>query len=164
MFVAAGLGAYGIAMFHLFTHAFFKALLFLGAGSVIHSVHEEQDIRKMGGISKFIPLTHLMMIIGTISLMGFPFTSGYYSKDAIIETAYLSDSSFAGYAYYLLTVGVFMTSFYSWRLIFMVFNGKTRMAEEDFKKVHESSSVMIIPLIFLSVGALSFGYLFKSYF
>ncbi len=164
MFVAAGLGAYGIAMFHLFTHAFFKALLFLGAGSVIHSVHEEQDIRKMGGISKFIPLTHLMMIIGTISLMGFPFTSGYYSKDAIIETAYLSDSSYAGYAYYLLTVGVFMTSFYSWRLIFMVFNGKTRMAEEDFKKVHESSSVMIIPLIFLSVGALSFGYLFKSYF
>ena len=164
MFVAAGLGAYGIAMFHLFTHAFFKALLFLGAGSVIHSVHEEQDIRKMGGISKFIPLTHLMMIIGTISLMGFPFTSGYYSKDAIIETAYLSDSSFAGYAYYLLTVGVFMTSFYSWRLIFMVFNGKTRMAEEDYRKVHESSPVMIIPLVFLSIGALTFGYLFKSYF
>ena len=102
MFVAAGLGAYGAAMFHLFTHAFFKALLFLGAGSVIHAVHEEQDIRKMGGISNFVPITQLMMIIGTISLMGFPFTSGYYSKDAIIETAYLSNSNFADYAYILL--------------------------------------------------------------
>ena len=113
MFVAAGLGAYGVAMFHLFTHAFFKALLFLGAGSVIHSVHEEQDIRKMGGISNFIPITQVMMIIGTISLMGFPFTSGYYSKDAIIETAYLSNSNFADYAYILLTIGVVMTSFLS---------------------------------------------------
>ena len=127
MFVAAGLGAYGVAMFHLFTHAFFKALLFLGAGSVIHAVHEEQDIRKMGGISNFIPITQVMMIIGTISLMGFPFTSGYYSKDAIIETAYLSNSNFADYAYILLTIGVVMTSFYSWRLMFLVFNGKTRM-------------------------------------
>ena len=110
MFVAAGLGAYGAAMFHLFTHAFFKALLFLGAGSVIHAVHEEQDIRKMGGISNFVPITQLMMIIGTISLMGFPFTSGYYSKDAIIETAYLSNSNFADYAYILLTVCLLYTS------------------------------------------------------
>ena len=164
MFVAAGLGAYGAAMFHLFTHAFFKALLFLGAGSVIHAVHEEQDIRKMGGISNFVPITQLMMIIGTISLMGFPFTSGYYSKDAIIETAYLSNSNFADYAYILLTVGVVMTSFYSWRLMFLVFNGKTRMAEEDLSKVHESSSVMLIPLIILAIGALFFGFLFKSYF
>ena len=164
MFVAAGLGAYGVAMFHLFTHAFFKALLFLGAGSVIHAVHEEQDIRKMGGISNFIPITQVMMIIGTISLMGFPFTSGYYSKDAIIETAYLSNSNFADYAYILLTIGVVMTSFYSWRLMFLVFNGKTRMAEEDYRKVHESSSIMLIPLMILAIGALFFGFIFKSYF
>ncbi len=164
MFVAAGLGAYGVAMFHLFTHAFFKALLFLGAGSVIHAVHEEQDIRKMGGISNYIPITQIMMIIGTISLMGFPFTSGYYSKDAIIESAYLSNSLFADYAYILLTVGVVMTSFYSWRLIFLVFNGETRMSEEDYRKVHESSSVMLIPLIILAIGALFFGFLFKGYF
>ena len=151
-------------MFHLFTHAFFKALLFLGAGSVIHAVHEEQDIRKMGGISNFIPITQVMMIIGTISLMGFPFTSGYYSKDAIIETAYLSNSNFADYAYILLTIGVVMTSFYSWRLMFLVFNGKTRMAEEDYRKVHESSSIMLIPLMILAIGALFFGFIFKSYF
>ena len=164
MFVAAGLGAYGVAMFHLFTHAFFKALLFLGAGSVIHAVHEEQDIRKMGGIASFIPITHLMMLIGTISIMGFPFTSGFYSKDAIIETAYLSNSSFSTYAYLLTTLGVVMTSFYSWRLIFLVFNGKTRMEEEKFSKIHESSGVMTVPLMILALGALSFGFLFKGYF
>ena len=164
MFVAAGLGAYGVAMFHLFTHAFFKALLFLGAGSVIHAVQEEQDIRKMGGISNFIPITHLMMIVGTISIMGFPFTSGFYSKDAIIETAYLSHSNFSTYAYLLITAGVVMTSFYSWRLIFLVFNGKSRMNEEKLSKVHESSSVMTVPLMILALGALFFGFLFKNYF
>ena len=164
MFFAAGLGAYGAAMFHLFTHAFFKALLFLGAGSVIHSVHEEQDIRKMGGIYKFTPLTHAMMVIGTISLMGFPFTSGFYSKDAIIEAAYLSDALFSNYAYFLGTLGVVMTSFYSWRLMFLTFNGNTRMEEQKFREVHESPYVMLIPLFILSIGALSFGYIFKSYF
>ena len=164
MFVAAGLGAYGAAMFHLFTHAFFKALLFLGAGSVIHAVHKEQDIRKMGGIGTFIPISHLMMLVGTISIMGFPFTSGFYSKDAIIETAYLSHSSFSTYAYLLITAGVVMTSFYSWRLIFLVFNGKTRMDEEKLSKVHESSGVMTVPLMILALGALLFGFLFKNYF
>jgi len=164
MFVAAGLGAYGAAMFHLFTHAFFKALLFLGAGSVIHAVHEEQDIRKMGGIRNFIPITHLMMLVGTISIMGFPFTSGFYSKDVIIETAYLSHSSFSTYAYLLITAGVVMTSFYSWRLIFLVFNGKSRMPEEKLSKVHESSGVMTVPLMILALGALLFGFFFKNYF
>ncbi len=164
MFVAAGLGAYGAAMFHLFTHAFFKSLLFLGAGSVIHAVHKEQDIRKMGGISHFVPITHLMMIVGTISIMGFPFTSGFYSKDAIIEAAYLSHSSFSNYAYLLITAAVIMTSFYSWRLIFLVFNGKTRMEEEKFSTVHESTSVMTVPLMILALGALFFGFLFKNYF
>ena len=164
MFFAAGLGAYGAAMFHLFTHAFFKALLFLGAGSVIHAVNGEQDIRKMGGIYKFTPFTHTMMIIGTVSLMGFPFTSGYYSKDAIIEAAFLSNASFSSYAYILGTLGVVMTSFYSWRLIFLTFNGKTRMDEEKFKKVSDSPRVMLLPLALLAIGALFFGYLFKSYF
>ena len=164
MFFAAGLGAYGAAMFHLFTHAFFKALLFLGAGSVIHSVHEEQDIRKMGGIYIFTPITHAMMVIGTISLMGFPFTSGFYSKDAIIEAAYLSDALFSNYAYFLGTLGVVMTSFYSWRLMFLTFNGKTRMEEQKFREVHESPNVMLMPLFILAIGALSFGYIFKSYF
>ena len=164
MFVAAGLGAYGAAMFHLFTHAFFKSLLFLGAGSVIHAVHKEQDIRKMGGISHFVPITHLMMIVGTISIMGFPFTSGFYSKDAIIEAAYLSHSSFSNYAYLLITAAVIMTSFYSWRLIFLVFNGKSRMEEEKLSTVHESTSVMTVPLMILALGALFFGFLFKNYF
>ena len=164
MFFAAGLGAYGAAMFHLFTHAFFKALLFLGAGSVIHSVHEEQDIRKMGGIYIFTPLTHAMMVVGTISLMGFPFTSGFYSKDAIIEAAYLSDAMFSNYAYFLGTLGVVMTSFYSWRLMFLTFNGNTRMEEQKFREVHESPYVMLMPLFILAIGALSFGYIFKSYF
>ena len=164
MFFAAGLGAYGAAMFHLFTHAFFKALLFLGAGSVIHSVHDEQDIRKMGGIYIFTPLTHAMMVIGTISLMGFPFTSGFYSKDAIIEAAYLSDAVFSNYAYFLGTLGVVMTSFYSWRLMFLTFNGNTRMEEQKFREVHESPYIMLVPLFILAIGALSFGYIFKSYF
>ena len=164
MFFAAGLGAYGAAMFHLFTHAFFKALLFLGAGSVIHAVNDEQDMRKMGGIYQFIPFTQVMMVIGTISLMGFPFTSGFYSKDAIIEAAYLSNSMFSSYAYILGTLGVVMTSFYSWRLIFLTFNGTSRMEEDNLKKVHESANVMLIPLLLLAVGALSFGFIFRSYF
>ena len=164
MFFAAGLGAYGAAMFHLFTHAFFKALLFLGAGSVIHAVNDEQDMRKMGGIYQFIPFTQVMMVIGTVSLMGFPFTSGFYSKDAIIEAAYLSNSMFSSYAYILGTLGVVMTSFYSWRLMFLTFNGNSRMGEDNLKKVHESPNVMLIPLFLLAIGALFFGYLFKSYF
>jgi NADH-quinone oxidoreductase subunit L len=164
MFFAAGLGAYGAAMFHLFTHAFFKALLFLGAGSVIHAVNDEQDMRKMGGIYQFIPFTQVMMVIGTISLMGFPFTSGFYSKDAIIEAAYLSNSMFSSYAYILGTLGVVMTSFYSWRLIFLTFNGTSRMEEDNLKKVHESPNVMLIPLLLLAVGALFFGFLFRTYF
>ena len=164
MFFAAGVGAYHIAIFHLFTHAFFKALLFLCAGSVIHSLNEEQDIRKMGGIYIFTPLTHAMMVVGTISLMGFPFTSGFYSKDAIIEAAYLSDAMFSNYAYFLGTLGVVMTSFYSWRLMFLTFNGSTRMEEQKFREVHESPYVMLMPLFILAMGALSFGYIFKSYF
>ena len=164
MFFAVGVGAYGAAMFHLFTHAFFKALLFLGAGSVIHAVSDEQDIRKMGGLYNYIPFTHMLMIIGTISLMGFPFTAGYYSKDAIIESAYLASSGFSSYAFIIGLLGVLMTSFYSWRLMFLTFNGTTRIEEKDIVNIHESPKVMLIPLIVLAVGALFSGFFFKDYF
>ena len=164
MFFAVGVGAYGAAMFHLFTHAFFKALLFLGAGSVIHAVSDEQDIRKMGGLSNYIPFTHILMIIGTISLMGFPYTAGYYSKDAIIESAYLASSGFSSYAFIIGLIGVLMTSFYSWRLMFLTFNGTTRIEEKDISHIHESPNVMLMPLIILAIGALFSGFFFKDFF
>ena len=164
MFFAVGVGAYGAAMFHLFTHAFFKALLFLGAGSVIHAVNDEQDIRKMGGLSNYVPFTHMLMIVGTISLMGFPFTAGYYSKDAIIESAYLASSGFSSYAFIIGLLGVVMTSFYSWRLIFLTFNGPIRVNEKDIPNIHESPNVMLLPLIVLAIGALFSGFFFKDFF
>ncbi len=126
MFVALGLGAYGAGIFHLFTHAFFKALLFLGAGSVIHALHGEQDLRNMGGLRKAIPFTFAMMVAGTLSLTGFPFTAGFFSKDAIIDVAAVSQAPYAKYAFVLLVVAAFLTSFYSWRLIFMAFFGKPK--------------------------------------
>ncbi len=121
MFVALGVGAYGAAVFHLFTHAFFKALLFLGAGSVIHAVSDEQDMRRMGGLRRHIPMTYWMMIVGTLALTGFPFTAGYYSKDAIIESAFVGENAFAMYGYIMTVIAALLTSFYSWRLIFMTF-------------------------------------------
>ncbi len=164
MFFAAGIGAYHIAMFHLFTHAFFKALLFLGAGSVIHAFHEEQNISKMGGVWKKIPYTMILMLIGTLALTGFPFLSGFYSKDAIIEFAYLKDSSVG---YYACSVGVFtafLTAIYSWRLFFKTFLGKYNNKSIPIEKTHESPLVMIIPLIILAIGALLAGYFFKDLF
>ena len=162
MFFAAGVGAYHIAMFHLFTHAFFKALLFLGAGSVIHAFHEEQDITRMGGVWKKIPYTMVLMLIGTLALTGFPFLSGFYSKDAIIEFAYLKGTSVG---YYASSVGIFtalLTAIYSWRLFFKTFFGDYNNKSISIEKTHESPLVMIIPLIILAVGALSAGYLFKD--
>src|SRR5919112_2197394 len=126
MFVGLGVGAYGAGVFHLFTHAFFKALLFLGAGSVIHAMHHEQDIRHMGALRRYIPLTTAMMLIGNLALTGFPFTAGYYSKDAIIEAAYASHSSAGAFAFLATVVAAFMTSFYSWRLFFLTFEGTAR--------------------------------------
>ena len=123
MFFAAGVGAYHVAMFHLFTHAFFKALLFLGAGSVIHAFGDEQDIRKMGGIRKRLPFTYFFMLIGTLALTGFPLLSGFYSKDAIIEFAYLKNSSLGNYAATIGIITAFLTSIYSWRLFFKTFHG-----------------------------------------
>ena len=164
MFFAAGLGAYHIAIFHLFTHAFFKALLFLGAGSVIHAFNDEQDMRHMGGVWKKIPYTYSLMIIGTLALTGFPFLSGFFSKDAIIETAYSSTSFFAGYAVTNGVLTAFMTSLYSWRLIFMTFHGTFNNKNISLSKVHESPAVMLMPLLFLALGAIFAGYAFKDYF
>lgn len=164
MFVAAGVGAYEAAMFHLFTHAFFKALLFLSSGSVIHAMHHEQDMRKMGGLYKMIPLTYFMMLIGTLALTGFPFTSGYFSKDAIIEAAFAAGNSAHMYAFVLLVIAALFTSFYSWRLIFLTFHGPSRASKEVLSHVHESPASMTIPLIILAIGALAAGAFFGSSF
>jgi len=162
MFFAAGVGAYHVAIFHLFTHAFFKALLFLGAGSVIHAFKDQQDIRRMGGVWKKIPYTWCLMLIGTLALTGFPFLSGFYSKDAIIEFAYFKNSNVG---YYAMTVGIltaFLTAIYSWRLFFKTFHGKYNNSDLSIEKMHESPLVMLIPLIFLALGALFIGYAFKE--
>tara|TARA_B100001093_G_scaffold515884_1_gene593286 strand:+ start:1400 stop:3304 length:1905 start_codon:yes stop_codon:yes gene_type:complete len=162
MFFAAGVGAYHIAMFHLFTHAFFKALLFLGAGSVIHAFQEEQDITKMGGVWRKIPYTMILMLIGTLALTGFPFLSGFYSKDAIIEFAYLKGTSVGYYASSVGVLTAFLTAIYSWRLFFKTFFGEYNNKSIPIEKTHESPLVMIIPLIILAIGALAAGYLFKE--
>jgi len=164
MFFAAGVGAYSVAMFHLFTHAFFKALLFLGSGSVIHSFKNEQDINQMGGVWKKIPYTYSLMIIGTLALTGFPFLSGYYSKDAIIEFAFLRGSSLGTYASYLGVFTALLTSIYSWRLIFKTFHGNYNNSEVRIENIHESPLVMLLPLIFLAIGAIFAGILFKEIF
>ena len=164
MFVALGSGAYQIAIFHLFTHAFFKALLFLGSGSVIHAVSDEQDIRKMGGLYKLIPLTWIVMLIGTLGLTGAPLMSGYYSKDGIIEAAFVSQTEGHFYAFYLLVISALLTSFYSWRLIFLTFNGKSNISIEIFSKIHESPKVMLFPLIILSMLTIFSGVYFADYF
>jgi NADH-quinone oxidoreductase subunit L len=163
MFFAAGMGAYNVAIFHLFTHAFFKALLFLGAGSVIHAFHDEQNIEKMGGVWKKIPLTYALMLIGTLALTGFPLLAGFYSKDAIIESAYFSKSLFAGYAFVIGLTTAFITSIYSWRLIFKTFHGKYNNTM-SFENVHESGPVMLIPLLLLALGAIFSGYVFHGIF
>ena len=164
MFFAAGVGAYNVAMFHLFTHAFFKALLFLGSGSVIHSFKDEQNINQMGGIWKKLPYTWVLMIIGTLALTGFPFLSGFYSKDAIIEYAYLRGNT-AGYC--AVVVGIFtalLTSIYSWRLIFKTFHGTYNNKKLKINTMHESPFVMLAPLIILAIGAIFAGYFFKELF
>ena len=170
MFVALGIGAYGAAVFHLFTHAFFKALLFLGAGSVIHAVSNEQDMRRMGGLAKHIKLTYWMMLIGTLALtgVGIPGTlfgfAGFNSKDAIIESAFAANSAFSDYAFALTVVAALFTSFYSWRLIFMTFHGKERMNADVKAHIHESPKVMTVPLMVLALGAVFAGMLFAGDF
>ena len=164
MFFAAGVGAYNVAMFHLFTHAFFKALLFLGSGSVIHSFKDEQNINEMGAVYKKLPYTWILMIIGTLALTGFPFLSGFYSKDAIIEFAYLRGNTVGNYAAGIGVLTAFLTSIYSWRLIFKTFHGSFCNKKIKIDDIHESPMVMILPLIVLSVGAIFAGFLFKDLF
>ncbi|MCW2285714.1 NADH-quinone oxidoreductase subunit L [Rhodoblastus acidophilus] len=183
MFVGLGVGGYALGIFHLFTHAFFKALLFLGAGSVIHALHHEQDMRRMGGLWSKIPVTFACMTIGTLALTGFPMTAGYFSKDAIIEGAFAAGghSGVAMLAFVLLVVAAGMTSFYSWRLVFMTFFGERRWSEQyrllhpehdhghddhhhHVGEPHESPLTMMVPLFVLSIGALAAGYLFKGEF
>ena len=162
MFFAAGVGAYHVAIFHLFTHAFFKALLFLGSGSVIHAFKDEQDIRLMGGVWKKLPYTWILMLIGTLALTGFPFLSGFYSKDAIIEFAYFKGTSIG---YYAMAVGIFtafLTAIYSWRLFFITFHGNYNNKNIAIEKTHESPLIMLLPLIILALGAVFAGFLFKD--
>ena len=164
MFVAEGVGAYGTGIFHLFTHAFFKALLFLGAGAVIHALHHEQDMRRMGALRKVLPFTWAMMLIGTLSLTGFPFTSGFVSKDAVIEAAYAAHSPIGMYGFVLTAVAALLTSFYSWRLMFLTFEGKPREKPDVLAHAHEPPWTMGIPLVLLAIGSLLAGAIFMHFF
>src|SRR5690242_5580568 len=160
MFFAAGVSAYGAAMFHLFTHAFFKALLFLGAGSVIHALHHEQDMRNMGGVWKKIPVTYALMWIGNLALAGLPIFAGFYSKDMILEAAFAAHSPVGMLAFWLGISAALMTAFYSWRLLIMSFHGAPRMPKKVFEHAHESPMVMLVPLFVLGAGAVLSGILF----
>ena len=164
MFAAEGVGAYGAGMFHLFTHASFKALLFLGAGAVIHALHHEQDLRRMGALRKVLPFTWAMMLIGTLSLTGFPFTAGFVSKDAIIEATYAAHSWVGNYAFVLTLIAAVLTSFYSWRLMFLAFEGRPREPKDVLAHAHEPPWTMGIPLALLALGALLLGGLFAHLF
>ena len=164
MFFAAGVGAYNVAMFHLFTHAFFKALLFLGSGSIIHSFKDEQNINEMGAVYKKLPYTWILMIIGTLALTGFPFLSGFYSKDAIIEFAYLKGNTTGYYAAGVGILTALFTSIYSWRLIFKTFHGSYNNKKIKIEEMHESPLVMLVPLVILAIGAVFSGFLFKDLF
>jgi NADH-quinone oxidoreductase subunit L len=169
MFVAMGVGAYQAGMFHLFTHAFFKALLFLGAGSVIHAMSDEQDMRRMGGLRKLIPQTYWLMVIGTLALTGVGIPglvgfAGFHSKDAVVEAAFAAGSGVGEYAFWLTVVAALMTSFYSWRLIFMTFHGRSRASNETLSHVHESPRVMTVPLMVLAAGSVLAGAAFSGLF
>ncbi len=157
MTVALGASAYAAGVFHLMTHAFFKALLFLAAGSVIIAMHHEQDIRKMGGLKKYMPITYWTMLIGSLALIGFPFLSGFFSKDAIIEAVRHSETAGAGFAYVCILIGVFVTAFYSFRMFFLVFHGKERMDSHTKEHLHEPPKVVTLPLIILAVPSVIAG-------
>ncbi len=160
MTVALGASAYAAGVFHLMTHAFFKALLFLAAGSVIIGMHHEQDIRKMGGIKKYMPITYWTMLIGSLALIGFPGFAGFFSKDAIIEAVHLSNTPGAGFAYFAVLIGVFITAFYSFRMFFLVFHGEERMDEHTRQHLHETPWVVTGPLIALAIPSIFIGAIF----
>ena len=158
MTVALGVSAYSVAIFHLMTHAFFKALLFLGAGSVIVAMHHEQDIRKMGGLKKYMPITYWTGLIGTLALIGFPGFAGFYSKDMIIEAVHFSSLPYADWVYYAVVAGVFITAFYSLRMFFIVFHGESRVDEHTKSHLHESPPSITFPLIALAIPSAVVGY------
>src|SRR5690242_7189224 len=164
MFAAAGVGVYQASIFHLITHAFFKALLFLSAGSVIHAMSDEQDMRKMGGLARKIPITCAVMWIGNLALAGIPPFAGYYSKDAIISATYAAGTGIGMYGFICTVLAAFLTAFYSWRVLFMTFNGKSRADHHVLEHVHESPWVMIGPLLVLGTGAIVAGKLLDSTF
>lgn len=158
MVVALGASAYSAAVFHLMTHAFFKALLFLAAGSVIIAMHHEQDIRKMGGLKRHMPITYWTSLVGSLALIGIPGFAGFFSKDAIIEAVHASTLPAAGYAYFMVLLGVFVTAFYSFRMFFLVFHGDERMDDHTLHHLHESPKVVTIPLILLAIPSVIAGY------
>jgi NADH-quinone oxidoreductase subunit L len=164
MFAAAGVGAYQASVFHLITHAFFKALLFLSAGSVIHAMSDEQDMRKMGGLAKIIPVTCTVMWIGNLALAGIPWFAGFYSKDAIVNATFASESAVGMYAFVCLLAAAFLTAFYSWRLLFMTFHGTSRASKHVLDHAHESPAVMLAPLCILAVGAVFSGWALNEWF
>ncbi len=159
MTVALGASAYSVAIFHLMTHAFFKALLFLSAGAVIIAMHHEQDIRNMGGLKKYLPITYWVSLIGSLALIGFPGTSGFFSKDAIIEAVHESTIPGAGFAYWMVLLGVFITAFYSFRMFFLVFHGEERMDQHTKDHLHEPSAVVWLPLVLLAIPSAIIGWL-----
>lgn len=159
MTVALGASAYSVAIFHLMTHAFFKALLFLSAGAVIIAMHHEQDIRNMGGLKKYLPITYWVSLIGSLALIGFPGSSGYFSKDAIIEAVHHSTIPGAGFAYWMVLLGVFVTAFYSFRMFFLVFHGEERMDHHTRDHLHEPPAVVWLPLVLLAIPSAIIGWL-----
>ncbi len=159
MTVSLGASAYSVAIFHLMTHAFFKALLFLSAGAVIIAMHHEQDIRNMGGLKKYLPITYWVSLIGSLALIGFPGTSGFFSKDAIIEAVHESTIPGAGFAYWMVLLGVFVTAFYSFRMFFLVFHGEERMDQHTKEHLHEPPAVVWLPLVLLAIPSAIIGWL-----
>jgi NADH-quinone oxidoreductase subunit L len=170
MTVALGVSAYAAGIFHLGTHAFFKALLFLAAGSVIIAMHHEQDIRKMGGLRRYMPITYWTAFLGSLALIGFPGFSGFFSKDAIIESVHASAIPGAGYAYWCVLLGVFVTALYSFRMFFLVFHGQERMDKHTREHLRESPWVVTLPLVLLAIPSVVSGWLaseallFEGYF
>ena len=162
MIFACGISNYSVSVFHLMNHAFFKALLFLSAGSVIHAMSDEQDMRKMGGLASVLPFTYAMMLIGSLSLVGFPFLTGFYSKDVILELAYAKYTISSNFAFWLGSVSVFFTSYYSFRLLFLTFLAPANGFKRDIAKCHDAPPIMAIPLILLAIGSIFVGYLAKD--
>ena len=158
MTVALGASAYSVAIFHLMTHAFFKALLFLGAGSVIIALHHKQDMREMGGLARYMPITAATAWVGSLALIGFPFFSGFFSKDLIIEAVHYAERPGAGFAYFAVMAGVVITALYTFRMLYLTFHGPTRMDEETRSHAHENSWVVTIPLILLAIPSLAIGF------